>query len=52
MQEDLTAIRVVKSYVREEHETEKMKEATQEVYNYSVKAEKLLKLPSRPSFSA
>ena len=42
VQEDLTAIRVVKSYVREEHETEKMKEATQEVYNYSVKAEKLL----------
>lgn len=42
VQEDLTAIRVVKSYVREDHETEKMKFATQEVYNYSVKAEKLL----------
>lgn len=42
VQEDLTAIRVVKSYVREEHEMEKMRAATQDVYNYSVKAEKLL----------
>ena len=42
VQEDLTAIRVVKSYVREEHEMDKMQAATQEVYNYSVKAEKLL----------
>ena len=42
VQEDLTAIRVVKSYVREEYETEKMKRATQEVYDYSVKAEKVL----------
>ncbi len=42
VQEDLTAIRVVKSYVREEHEMDKMRSATQEVYNYSVKAEKLL----------
>lgn len=42
VQEDLTAIRVVKSYVREQHEMDKMREATQEVYNYSVKAEKLL----------
>lgn len=42
VQEDLTAIRVVKSYVREEHETEKMKNATQDVYYYSVKAEGIL----------
>ena len=42
VQEDLTAIRVVKSYVREEHEMDKMRKATQDVYDYSVKAEKLL----------
>ena len=42
VQEDLTAIRVVKSYVREQHEMDKMQKATQDVYNYSVKAEKLL----------
>jgi ATP-binding cassette subfamily B protein len=42
VQEDLTAIRVVKSYVREDHEIEKMQKATQEVYTYSVKAEKIL----------
>ncbi len=42
VQEDLTAIRVVKSYVREDEEIKKMKHATQEVYTYSVKAEKIL----------
>lgn len=42
VQEDLTAIRVVKSYVREDYEMEKMKDATQEVYHYSIKAEKIL----------
>ena len=42
VQEDLTAIRVVKSYVREEHELEKMRAATQDVYRYSVKAEGIL----------
>lgn len=42
VQEDLTAIRVVKSYVREEHELKKMREATQDVYHYSVKAEGIL----------
>ncbi|MDE7167435.1 MAG: ABC transporter ATP-binding protein/permease [Clostridia bacterium] len=42
VQEDLTAIRVVKSYVREDKEIEKMKYATEEVYKYSVKAEKIL----------
>ena len=44
VQEDLTAIRVVKSYVREDHETEKMRKATQEVYDYSVKAEGILNI--------
>lgn len=42
VQEDLTAIRVVKSYVREEREIEKMKNASGEVYEYSVKAERIL----------
>ena len=41
-QEDLTGIRVVKSYTREEHEIEKYEHATREVYEYSVKAEKWL----------
>lgn len=41
-QEDLTGIRVVKSYVREDHEIEKYEHATKEVYDYSVKAEKWL----------
>lgn len=42
VQEDLTAIRVVKSYVREEREIQKMRQATQDVYNFSVKAERIL----------
>lgn len=42
VQEDLTAIRVVKSYVREEEEIKKMNAATKEVYKFSVKAEKIL----------
>lgn len=42
VQEDLTAIRVVKSYVREDEEIKKMNAATAEVYKYSVKAEKIL----------
>ena len=42
VQENLTAIRVVKSYVREDKEIEKMRSATGEVYKYSVKAEKIL----------
>ncbi|MDE6001335.1 MAG: ABC transporter ATP-binding protein/permease [Clostridia bacterium] len=41
VQEDLTAIRVVKSYVREEREINKMHKATQEVYDYAVKAERI-----------
>ncbi len=42
VQEDLTAIRVVKSYVREDREISKMKNASGEVYKYSVKAERIL----------
>lgn len=42
VQENLTAVRVVKSYVREEKEIGKMQTATEEVYKYSVKAEKIL----------
>ena len=42
VQENLTAIRVVKSFVREKREIEKMHEATGQVYQYSVKAEKIL----------
>ena len=42
VQEDLTAIRVVKSYVREDREVSKMKKATADVYTYSVKAERIL----------
>lgn len=42
VQEDLTAIRVVKSFVRERREIERMHQATGEVYQYSVKAEKIL----------
>ena len=41
-QENLTGIRVVKSYVLEGPEIEKYQKATQEVYNYSVRAEKLM----------
>lgn len=42
VQEDLTAIRVVKSYVREELEIDKMQKASGELYKYSVKAERIL----------
>jgi ATP-binding cassette subfamily B protein len=42
VQEDLTAIRAVKSYVREDYEVSKMKQTSQAVYDYSVKAEKIL----------
>lgn len=42
VQENLTAIRVVKSYVRADKENAKMRQATEEVYNYSVKAERIL----------
>lgn len=44
VQENLTAIRVVKSFVREKQEMEKMYQASGQVYKYSVKAEKILAL--------
>ena len=42
IQENVSAIRVVKAYVREEHEDEKFKKASGDIYNLSVKAENLL----------
>ena len=42
VQEDLTAIRVVKSYVREDRDNSKMEKASGDVYTYSVKAERIL----------
>ncbi|NLP46909.1 MAG: ABC transporter ATP-binding protein [Epulopiscium sp.] len=42
VQENLTAIRVVKAYVREEHETDKFHDISSEVYSYFKKAEKIL----------
>ncbi len=38
--ENVSAIRVVKAYVREEHETGKFKKASQNIYDIFVKAEK------------
>ncbi len=46
VQENLTAIRVVKSYVRGDFEKEKMDAAASDVYETSVKAEKLMILTS------
>lgn len=42
VQENLTGIRVVKAYVREEHETSKFHKASQNLYNNFLKAEKLI----------
>ncbi len=42
VQENLTGIRVVKSFVREEHETEKFKKASNFLYKCFVKAESLV----------
>lgn len=42
VQENLTAIRTVKSFVREDYETQKFTGATQKLYNYSINAEKIL----------
>lgn len=39
VQENVSAIRVVKAYVREEEETNKFKKASQNIYNIFVKAE-------------
>ncbi len=40
VQENVSAIRVVKAYVREKEETSKFKKASQNIYNIFVKAEK------------
>lgn len=40
VQENVSAIRVVKAYVREEHETGKFKKASQNIHDIFVKAEK------------
>jgi ATP-binding cassette subfamily B protein len=42
VQENLHGIRVVKSYVREEHETKKFKKSSDEIYQTFVKAEKII----------
>lgn len=42
LQENLSGIRVVKAYVREEHEKKKLFKATKTVYDYSVMAEKII----------
>lgn len=44
IQEDLTAVRVVKSYVREDYQNKKMGEATQELYKFSIKAERIMNI--------
>ena len=46
VQENVTAIRVVKSFVRESFETEKFQNAVQNMYTMFVKAEKLLSFNS------
>ncbi len=40
VQENVSAIRVVKAYVREDHETDKFRRASQNIYDIFVKAEK------------
>jgi len=42
VQENLTGIRVVKAYVREEYETNKFYKASETLYKYFIKAEKLI----------
>ena len=44
VQENVGAIRVVKAFVREEHETEKFEKASHGVYSLFVKAEKIIAL--------
>ena len=44
VQENLSAVRVVKSYVREDHEREKFNETSGELFSYAVRAEKILAL--------
>ena len=45
-QENLTSIRAVKSFVREDHEIEKFTKATGEIYQTSVAAEKMFAIAS------
>ena len=42
VQENVSAIRVVKAYVREDYETDKFKKANSNIYNMFLKAEKLV----------
>ena len=42
VQEDLSGIRVVKAYAKEEHEKEKFKKVNDEVYHFFKKAEKIV----------
>ena len=42
VQENLTSIRTVKAYVREEHETSKFYKASEVLYQFFIKAEKLI----------
>ncbi|ADK14581.1 MULTISPECIES: ABC transporter ATP-binding protein [Clostridium] len=42
VQENLTAIRTVKAYVREEHEKSKFYKASETLYKYFIRAEKLI----------
>ena len=42
VQENVSAIRVVKAYVREDHEEDKFKEVNGEVYSYFKKVEKII----------
>ncbi len=44
VQENVTAIRVVKAFVREDHETEKFSKASRNLYNMFVRAEKIVTL--------
>lgn len=42
VQENLTGIRAVKAYVREEHEISKFYKASETLYNYFIRAEKII----------
>ena len=42
VQENVSAIRVVKAYVREQYETEKFHKASNNIYNMFIKAEKIM----------
>ena len=46
VQENLRGVRVVKSFVRQDHEIEKFQDTSDEVYHLNAKAERLLALNS------